>query len=267
MSSAGTLAFGDRRIEYRLVGEDCAGAPDIVMLHEGLGSVSMWKDFPERLAAATGCRVLVYSRHGYGLSSTLVRQRTPDYMHEEARIWLQMVLRRLGIERPVLFGHSDGGSIALIHAAQPTAAIAGIIALAPHVKVEELTVASIAAAKVAYETSTLRERLAPYHADVDATFWGWNRIWLDAAFREWNIEALLPSIRVPVLAIQGLDDEYGTLDQLDSLRRAVPGAELLALPDCRHSPHRDQPQAVLAATRRFIDRLATAGDPPAAPRP
>jgi pimeloyl-ACP methyl ester carboxylesterase len=262
MSGNEYLAFGDRRIEYRLVGEGRAGTTDIVMLHEGLGSVSMWKDFPERLAAATGCRVLVYSRHGYGRSSTLARPRTPDYMHEEARIWLPMVLERLGVESPVLFGHSDGGSIALIYAAQPAATIAGIVALAPHVNVEDLTVASIAAAKVAYETATLRDRLAPYHADVDATFWGWNRIWLDAAFRNWNIEALLPSIRAPVLAIQGLDDEYGTLRQVESLCRAVPGAELLALPDCRHSPHRDQPEAVLATTRRFIDRLADGGAGP-----
>jgi pimeloyl-ACP methyl ester carboxylesterase len=257
MSGAEFLTFGDRRIEYRLVGDDGAAGPDIVMLHEGLGSVSMWKDFPQRLAAATCCRVLAYSRHGYGRSSTIA-ERAPDYMHDEARVWLPRVLQHLGIERPVLFGHSDGGSIALIHAAEPGSAIAGIIALAPHVNVEERTVASIAEAKVAYGTSSLRDRLAPYHADVDATFWGWNRIWLDPGFRDWSIEALLPSIRVPVLAIQGLDDEYGTLNQVESLCRAVPGAELLALPDCRHSPHRDQPDAVLAATRRFIEGL-TAG--------
>jgi pimeloyl-ACP methyl ester carboxylesterase len=256
MNDSGYLALGERRIEYRWVGADRAAAVDLLMLHEGLGSVSMWKDFPERLAAATGCRVFAYSRHGYGRSSTLAQPRTPDYMHEEARRWLPLVLERLGIERPLLFGHSDGASIALIHAAEPASTVAGVIALAPHVLVEDLSVASIAGAKVAYETTALRERLVPYHADVDATFWGWNRIWLDAAFRDWNIEALLPAIRVPVLAIQGLDDEYGTLNQIERIAQAVPGTELLVLPDCRHSPHRDQPDAVLTATRRFIDRLA-----------
>jgi pimeloyl-ACP methyl ester carboxylesterase len=263
------LMLDGRRIEYRFAGAGREGATDIVMLHEGLGSVSMWKDFPESLAAATRCRVLVYSRYGYGRSAALTGPRTPDYMHEEARVWLPLTLERLRIQTPVLFGHSDGGSIALIHAAEPTSTIAGIIALAPHVNVEDLTVASIAGAKVAYQSGTLRERLAPYHADVDATFWGWNRIWLDPAFRDWNIEALLPSIRVPVLAIQGLDDEYGTLNQVDRIRRTVPGTELLTLPGCRHAPHRDRPEAVLAASRRFIDRLADGGDgrPPAVGRP
>jgi len=259
MTGSEFLAFDDRRIEYRFAGAGRAGATDIVMLHEGLGSLSMWKDFPERLAAATGCRVLVYSRYGYGRSSVLAEPRTVGYMHEEARIWLPRVLERLRIQTPVLFGHSDGGSIALIHAAEPTATIAGIIALAPHVNVEDLTVASIAGAKAAYQTAALRERLAPYHADVDATFWGWNRIWLDAAFRDWNIEGLLQSIRVPVLAIQGLDDEYGTLSQVERIRRDVPATELLVLPGCRHSPHRDQPEAVLAASRNFIARLAGGG--------
>jgi pimeloyl-ACP methyl ester carboxylesterase len=255
MTGVERLALGDRHIEYRFIEATRAGATDIVMLHEGLGSVSMWKDFPERLAAATGCRILVYSRYGYGQSSPLTQPRAPDYLHEEARIWLPLVLERLGIRTPVLFGHSDGASIALIHAAQPSAAVAGIVAIAPHVKLEELTVAGLARTKVAYETSDLRSRLAPYHTDIDSAFWGWNRIWLDPAFRHWNIEELLQSVRAPVLAIQGLDDEYGTLDQIESIRRALPATKLVALPDCRHSPYRDQPQAVLDATRRFVNRI------------
>jgi pimeloyl-ACP methyl ester carboxylesterase len=246
------LNFEGRRIEYRFAEPAAANGVDLVMLHEGLGSVSMWRDFPEQLAQATGCRTLVYSRYGYGESSPLDAPRHVHYMHEEARIWLPAILERLGIRRPVLFGHSDGASIALIQAARPESEVAGIIALAPHVKVEDLTVRSIAAAQSAYLETNLRARLSRHHREVDSAFWGWNRIWLDPAFRSWNIEALLPSIRCPVLAIQGEDDEYGTMEQIASIARAAPDSRLLALPACRHSPHRDQPQAVLAAAREFI---------------
>jgi pimeloyl-ACP methyl ester carboxylesterase len=250
------LNFDGRRIEYRFVQPAAGGGVDLVMLHEGLGSVSMWRDFPEQLARATGCRTLVYSRHGYGRSSTLDAARSVNYMHEEARIWLPAILERLGIRRPVLFGHSDGASIALIHAASPESDVAGIIALAPHVKVEDLSVRSIDAAKSAYVGTDFRARLSRHHADVDSTFWGWNQIWLDPAFRSWNIEALLPSIRCPILAIQGEDDEYGTMEQIASIARAAPDSRLLALPACRHSPHRDQPQTVLAAAREFVAGVA-----------
>jgi pimeloyl-ACP methyl ester carboxylesterase len=249
------LELPGQRLEYLLIEATRTAAPDLVMLHEGLGSLSHWRDLPERLAATTGSRVLVYSRRGYGRSTPVAQPRTPDYLHEEARIWLPLVLERLRIRTPVLFGHSDGASIALIHAAQPTSAVAGIIALAPHVRLEDVTLAGLDSARIAYETTDLRSRLAPHHADVDSTFRGWNQIWLDPAFRDWNIEGLLPSIRVPVLAIQGLEDEYGTLDQLERIRRALPATELIALANCRHSPHRDQPQAVLAAARRFIQRV------------
>jgi len=255
MAFENRLAVGNDCLEYRFAGGTGSRATELVMLHEGLGSMAMWKDFPERLAESTGCRVLAYSRRGYGSSSPLSEERSPDYMHDEARHWLPLVLDRLAIRRPVLFGHSDGASIALIHAAEPATRIAGVVALAPHVKVEPLTVASIADARTAYETSSLRARLAAYHRDVDAVFWSWNRIWLSPDFRGWNIEALLPDIRVPVLAIQGRDDEYGTLQQVESIHRALPRTELLVLDDCRHSPHRDQPAAVLEATRRFIDRI------------
>ncbi len=248
----GHLNFDGRQIEYRFAHPADSRGPDLVMLHEGLGSVSMWRDFPEQLARATGCRSMVYSRFGYGRSAPLAAPRSVEYMHEEARIWLPAILERLQIRRPVLFGHSDGGSIALIHAARTQSDVAGIVVLAPHVKVEQLTVESIAAAKSAYTDTDLRSRLSRHHVDVDAAFWGWNRIWLDPAFRSWNIEALLPSIRCPILAIQGEDDEYGTMEQIGSIGRAARSARLLSLPDCGHSPQRDQPQAVLAAARDFI---------------
>jgi pimeloyl-ACP methyl ester carboxylesterase len=250
------LNCAGREVEYRFAQPAADCGIDLVMLHEGLGSVSMWWDFPEQLAAATGCRTLVYSRHGYGGSSPLAAPRRVDYMHEEARVWLPAILQRLGIRRPVLFGHSDGASIALIHAAAEENEVAGIIALAPHVKVEDLTVRSIGAAKTAYLETDLRARLGRHHTDVDSAFWGWNRIWLDTAFRDWNIEGLLPSIRCPILAIQGEDDEYGSLEQIASVSRAAPDAKSIALPDCRHSPHRDQPQAVLAAAKEFVAAVA-----------
>jgi pimeloyl-ACP methyl ester carboxylesterase len=250
------LSVDGRRIEYRIVEPAVERGIDLVMLHEGLGSVSLWREFPEQLAQATGCRTLVYSRHGYGRSSPLDAPRRVDYMHEEARVWLPAILKQLGICRPVLFGHSDGASIALIHAASPGSDLAGIMALAPHVKVEDLSVSSIAAAKTAYLETDLRTRLSRHHADVDSAFWGWNRIWLDPAFRDWNIERLLPSIRCPILAIQGEDDEYGTMEQIASIARSAPDVKRLALPACRHSPHRDQPQAVLAAAQAFVAEVA-----------
>jgi pimeloyl-ACP methyl ester carboxylesterase len=179
-------------------------------------------------------------------------------MHEEANVWLPLVLERLHMRRPVLFGHSDGASIALIHAARTESDVGAVVALAPHVKVEDITVKSIAAAKTAYAATDLRERLGRYHADVDSAFWGWNRIWLDPEFRSWNIEGLLPAIRCPVLAIQGEEDEYGTMEQIASIGRAVSGARLLALAACRHSPHRDQPAAVLEATRQLLTGDAAA---------
>jgi pimeloyl-ACP methyl ester carboxylesterase len=262
------LIIDGRRVEYGFVQPaaptpaDGDGDGDLVMLHEGLGSVSMWRDFPEQIARATGRRTLVYSRYGYGRSSPLDAPRTVDYMHEEARVWLPAILAHLGVRRPILLGHSDGASIALIHASGAASDVAGVMALAPHVKVEDLTVRSIAAAKTAYLHSDLPARLSRHHADCDSAFWGWNRIWLDPAFRDWNIEALLPSIRCPILAIQGEEDEYGTMEQVRSIARAAPQSRVLALPACRHSPHRDQPEAVLAAATEFAAHVA-AGRPAA----
>lgn len=244
-----TLAGGGMEYE-RIAGADPAAAT-IVMLHEGLGSVSMWKDFPARLAEATGSPVVVYSRHGYGGSAPLRSRRTVRYMHDEALRVLPQFLDELAIESPVLFGHSDGASIALIYAGASGRAVSGIIALAPHVFVEERTVSAIAAARLAYETTNLRERLARHHGDVEGAFWGWNDIWLDPAFRDWSIEEYLARLGCPVLAIQGENDEYGSMEQIERIARAAPGVELLKLANCGHSPHRDRPAAVLAATKAF----------------
>lgn len=232
-----------------------AGAPVLVFLHEGLGSLAMWKDFPARVAAATGCRALVYSRHGYGKSDRLERARQVDYMHGEALDALPDVLQCLDIRDPVLVGHSDGASIALIHAGAAQLPVRGLVLLAPHVFVEDLSVSSIAQARIAYLNTDLPAKLGRYHDSVDATFWGWNDIWLDPEFRQWNIESYLPSIDCPVLAIQGQDDEYGTMAQLESIADSVQDVTLLKLANCQHSPHRDQGAAVIEAIATFVGRL------------
>jgi len=244
-----------RRLDYEHVAAATPARPTLVFLHEGLGSVAMWRDFPGRVAHAAGCDALVYSRYGYGNSDPLAEDRTVRYMHDEALVALPALLDTLGLARPILVGHSDGASIALIQAGGGDRELTGVVALAPHVLVEDISVMSIAAARVAYETTDLRGRLARYHADVDSAFRGWNRIWLAPAFRDWNIEEYLPRIGCPVLAIQGEDDEYGTMEQLRRIGARVRDAELVALADCRHSPHKDQPEATLEAIVRFVDRI------------
>jgi pimeloyl-ACP methyl ester carboxylesterase len=247
----------DQRLEYALIPARDAAAPTLVLLHEGLGSLAMWRDFPARLAAATGSAILVYSRLGYGKSDPLAAPRRVDYMHEEALETLPALCRVLGMSDPILVGHSDGASIALIHTGAGRWPVRGLILEAPHVFVEDLSVTSIAAAKEAYATTDLRQRLARYHDDVDGAFRGWNDIWLDPAFRAWNIESYLPAIACPTLVIQGADDEYGTTAQLDAIAVRVAGpVETLLLPNCKHSPHRDQPEATLAAMTRFVAEVA-----------
>lgn len=215
----------------------------------------MWRDFPRDAAAATGCAAVVYSRYGYGQSDVLVEPRTVDYMHVEAIEVLPELLERLQVRDPVLVGHSDGGSIALIHAAKHDA-VRGLIVMAPHVFVEDISVRSIAEARTAFEATDLPQKLGRYHADAAKTFRGWNEIWLHPEFRGWNIEDVLPRIRCPMLAIQGFDDEYGTMAQLEAIARQTGGTiELLRLAACRHSPHRDQPKVVIEAMSRFLDRL------------
>ena len=236
-----------------------AGRAPLVFLHEGLGSVAQWRDWPARLCAATGRAGWVYSRRGYGHSSAVPDVRgagrlQPDYMHREALQVLPRLLAALGLERPVLVGHSDGATIALIHAAHhPVAACA---VLAPHVIVEDISVSSIAQVRQAYETGPLRERLARFHQDVDSAFWQWNDVWLSPAFRAFDIRAECRAISAPLLAIQGLDDEYGTLAQVRDLQHAVPHARVLELPDCGHSPQRDQPEAVNEAIAAFLRDIA-----------
>lgn len=231
------------------------GAPAIVFLHEGLGSVSMWRDFPQKVADATGCEAVVYSRAGYGRSDPATLPRAVGYMHDEGLAVLPALLAELDLERPILFGHSDGGSIALICAGGTDTPLAGVIAMAPHVLVEDISVSSIAQAKVAWTTTDLPARLGKYHNDVDAVFRGWNDIWLHPDFRAWNIEEYLPRIAVPVMAIQGEDDEYGTMDQIDRIAAQAKDVELVKLADCRHSPHKDQPQAVIDAVVEFVERV------------
>jgi len=233
-------------------------APTLVFLHEGLGSVALWKDFPARVAAATGCPALVYSRAGYGRSSPAALPRAPDYMHVEALTVLPALLDRLGIEEPILVGHSDGASIALLHAGSGKRPVRALVALAPHVFVEDMSIASIDEVRRQYETTDLREKLARRHADPDAAFRGWNDIWLAPAFRRWNIEGCLPGVRCPLLLIQGRDDEYGSAAQLDAIERQVGGTVArLELADCRHSPHRDQPEATLAAIVDFVATVSS----------
>ena len=253
------------RIEHEWIGAERTGRPLLVFLHEGLGSRSMWRDFPRALCAAGDWRGLVYSRPGYGGSTPRASDERwgVDYLHRQAQEVLPALLRTLGVtEAPWLFGHSDGASIALLHAARWPDAVAGLVLLAPHVFVEDVSVQSIERAREAYADTGLRQRLARHHDDVDSAFWGWNRIWLDPDFRSWNIEAGLEAIRCPLLAIQGLDDEYGTLEHLQRIRRRVPAARCLELADCAHSPHRDQTERVIAAC---VDFIGAAGPRRAAP--
>jgi pimeloyl-ACP methyl ester carboxylesterase len=228
-------------------------ADPIVLLHEGLGSVALWRDFPDRLAAATGRAVFAYSRAGHGASDPPALPHTARFMHEEAIDWLPEILDHAGIERAVLLGHSDGGSIALIFAATyPSRAIA-LILEAAHVFVEDVSIASIERMKNEYETTDLRTRLAKYHTNVDAAFHGWNDVWLAPEFRGWNLEECLPRVMAPTLVVQGENDEYGTRRQVDAISRQLGGpVETLILPDCGHSPHRDQPDKVIEEILKFL---------------
>ncbi len=246
------------RIEHRWIAPELADAPLVVFLHEGLGSLSMWRDFPTRLCAAAGRRGLVYSRPGYGRSTPRAAEEAwdVDFLHRQAHELLPTLLDALAIDAerhpPWLLGHSDGGSIALLYAARHVRELAGAIVLAPHIRVEDLSVASIARARDAYLATDLRERLARHHDDPDSAFWGWNRIWLHPPFKQWSIEAEIRSIRCPLLAVQGLDDEYGTLEQIRGIARRVPQTQLLELPGCGHSPQRDQPAALIDACVAFL---------------
>ncbi|MGF6509905.1 alpha/beta fold hydrolase [Paraburkholderia sp. 32] len=258
-----SASHGPLRIEYRWVNEQANAqqddSPMAVFLHEGLGSIAMWRDWPQTLCARLGMRGLVYSRPGYGLSTA----RAPDdkwpvdFMTAQARDILPTLLDALDIDlrqrqRMWVIGHSDGGSIALLYAALYPDALAGAVVIAPHVFVEDISVQSIAQTKQLYETTDLRAKLARYHADVDSAFYGWNDIWLDPAFRRWSIVEALAPIRRPLLAIQGNDDNYGTMAQIDTIAARVPHAQFVKLDACGHSPHRDAPAALNDAIAAFV---------------
>jgi pimeloyl-ACP methyl ester carboxylesterase len=247
------LQAGGRSLAYEWFDGDPA-RPVLVFLHEGLGSIRQWRDFPAKLAAATGLRALVYDRYGYGQSDVLQEpKRTVRFMHDEALVSFPQLLKALNIENPWLIGHSDGASIALIHAGAGHV-VRGVVAMAPHVFIEPLCLKSIDKAAEAFENTDFAQKLGRHHRDARKTFYGWADVWLDAEFKGWDIrEEYLKNIRAPVLAIQGHDDVYGTMEQLDEIQRRVAGpCTLLKLGNCGHAPFRDQPETVLGAIREFL---------------
>ena len=257
LADRGTLDLGSEQLEYRMIGPRPAAAPTIVMMHEGLGCVGMWGDFPDKVAAATGCGVFVYSRKGYGNSSPVPLPRQISYMHEEARDSVPKVLDAIGLERGILLGHSDGASIAAIYAGtHQDHRVSGLVLMAPHFIVEDLSVKSIAEAREAYNKGDLRARLSKWHPNVDVAFRGWNDVWLDNDFREWDISEELAYIRVPILIVQGEDDQYGTLRQIEiAQEECYCPVEVALLPGVKHQPHREGTEATLKAITEFVARI------------
>jgi pimeloyl-ACP methyl ester carboxylesterase len=257
LAASGFLTLGAQNLEYRMIGPPPDHAPTIVMLHEGLGSAALWGDFPEKLQAATSAGVLVYSRAGYGASTPAQLPRPLDYMHIEALEVLPKLLERIGFRRGLLVGHSDGASIAAIYAgAHQDHRVQGIVLIAPHFIVEDISVTSIAAIKTAYETTDLRSKLARWHKDVDNAFYGWNGAWLDPGFRNWDISECLAYIRVPIAILQGVDDEYGTIRQVEIAREeCYCPVDVTEIPNAGHSPHREAPEAALDAVSEFANAV------------
>jgi len=257
LAPSGFLHIGASDLEYRLIGPAPDAAPTIVMLHEGLGSVGLWGDFPEKLQAATGAGVFAYSRAGYGASSPVVLPRPLDYMHIEAFDVLPTLLETIGFRRGLLLGHSDGASIAAIYAgSRQDHRVQGIALIAPHFIVEDISVKSIAEIKTAYETTDLRAKLARWHKDVDNAFYGWNGAWLDPKFRDWDISEYLAYIRVPVAVIQGEHDQYGTMRQVEIAREeCYCPVDVTEVPGAGHSPHREAPGAALDAITEFASAV------------
>jgi pimeloyl-ACP methyl ester carboxylesterase len=258
-SPSNRLLACDRRIEFAWHGPGPADAPTLVFLHDGIGCAATWRDFPEALARETGCGALVYSRAGYGGSDPVALPRPLTYMHDEGLAALPDVLDAAGVRNAFLVGHSDGGSIALIHASTIRALprVRGLLLEAPHVFCEEETVRAIRNAREEYLGGGLRERLSRYHgANVDCAFWGWNGAWLDPGFRAWTIEDRLPLIAGPVFVVQGLDDPYGTLRQVEAITRGCGGpVRRLILDRCGHSPHRDRREETLSAMAAFVREI------------
>jgi pimeloyl-ACP methyl ester carboxylesterase len=269
-----------KKLEVQRLTSNDRGKPTIVFLHEGLGSVSAWRDFPAKIVERTGCSAVVYSRYGYGNSEPLSEPRNSHYLHDEALHALPELLTKLSIENPILLGHSDGASIALIFAGANSAGanrveakgsgangnragasrrVRGLIVIAPHVFVEHASVTGVAATKVAFETTDFAEKLAKHHRDTASAFLGWSNIVLNPDFHSWNIEEYVSRITCPVLAVQGVEDEYATLAHLDAISRLVPATvERLHLSNCGHSPHREQPEELLNAVAGFILTLPVA---------
>jgi len=265
LDDVGFLDIGARRLEYRMIGPRPAEAPTLVLLHEGLGCVGLWGDFPETLQQATGCGVFVYSRAGYGKSSPVKLPRPLNYMHDEACDTLRKLLATIGFQRGLLIGHSDGASISAIYAgSHQDHRVGGLVLIAPHFFTEDSGIASIAEARKAYETGDLRQRLARWHADVDNAFNGWNGAWLDPQFRKWDITESLAYIRVPVLIVQGEDDQYGTIKQIEGAEQeCYCPVEVALLKGAKHSPQRDAPDATLKAITDFVARIIQANAWPA----
>jgi pimeloyl-ACP methyl ester carboxylesterase len=254
LRDSGFISVGPHSLEFRMIGPRPDSAPTIVMLHEGLGCVGLWADFPDRVQRATGCGVFVYSRAGYGQSSPVALPRPLTYMHDEAREVLPALLDAIGFRRGLLLGHSDGASIAAIYAGtQQDHRVGGLALIAPHFFTEDSGIASIGEARKAYDTGDLRQRLARWHKDVDNAFRGWNDAWLDPEFRKWDITEALGYIRVPMLIVQGEHDQYGTAKQIEVAQRdCYCPVEVALLPNARHSPQRDAPEATLKAISNFV---------------
>ena len=261
MSASGPSAFlsaGGRSLEYRRIAA-AADSPTLVFLHEGLGSISQWRDFPDRIVEATGLPAVIYARYGYGQSEVLQQPHGVDFMHREALEFLPELLRALGIAHPILIGHSDGASIALIYAGSGHP-LRGLVVMAPHVFVEDITIDSVVAAKQAFESTALPQKLARHHRDPSKMFYGWSDVWLAPESRGWNIESFLPAIKCPLLAIQGHEDEYGSMAQVDAIARQASGqVKVLKLEHCGHSPQQDQPEIVAAAIAEFVERCSGRG--------
>jgi pimeloyl-ACP methyl ester carboxylesterase len=257
LASQGFLRIGASDLEYRMIGPAPDQAPTLVLLHEGLGSAALWGDFPQQLQEATGAGVFVYSRAGYGASSPVTLPRPLDYMHREALDVLPELLDAIGFRRGILVGHSDGASIAAIYAGgRQDFRVHAIALMAPHFVVEDISVKSIAEIKTTYETTNLREKLARWHKDVDNAFYGWNGAWLDPKFRSWDISDYLAYIRVPVAIIQGADDQYGTLRQVEiAQEECYCPVGVTILDNVGHSPHREGPAATLKAISDFCSAV------------
>jgi pimeloyl-ACP methyl ester carboxylesterase len=260
LDDSGFLSLGSQRLEYRMIGPRPERAPTLVLLHEGLGCVGLWGDFPDKLQKSTECGVFVYSRAGYGQSSPVKLPRPLTYMHDEARETLPQLLDAIGFKRGLLVGHSDGASIAAIYTgSHQDHRVGGLVLIAPHFFTEDPGIASIADARNAYETGDLRARLARWHADVDNAFKGWNGAWLDPEFRKWDITEYLAYIRVPILIVQGEDDQYGTVKQIETANQeCYCPVEVALLPGARHSPQRETPEPALKVIADFIGRVLEA---------